>query len=112
MNARQEIHMGSPKTNSALFTRRITMKPRCARSNSSCGQKVVASVVRVEACGPVTMMALIVCKNRSGPTEAGNLALHIFLASARSDDLRWLVGGAELGVALLPRKSLYRERAG
>ena len=70
-DARREIWMRSPKTNSATSTGKIILKPRCARSNSSCRQKLVASGVRVDACGPAAMAVIIVFKGQAGPTAAG-----------------------------------------
>ena len=71
IDARQEIWVRLPKTNSAMATRGIILKPRCARSNSSCWHKLVASGVRMDACGPVEMAVIIVTKGQDGPTAAG-----------------------------------------
>ena len=70
-DSRQEIRMRSPKTNSATSTGRIMLNPHCACSNSSCMQKAVASVVRVGACGPVAMTAMIVSKGQARPIVVG-----------------------------------------
>ena len=69
--ARREIRMRLPNTNSATSTGRITLNPRCARSNSSCWKKAAASGFRVDACGPVEMAERIVVKVQAGPTSAG-----------------------------------------
>ena len=70
-DARREIRMRSPNTNSATSTGRITLKSCCARSNSSYQQKAVASGVRVDACGPVAITEIILFKGQAGPTSAG-----------------------------------------
>ena len=68
---RRDIRMQYPNTHRSMSTGRIMIKPRCTRSNSSCRHKAVASVVRLDACGPVAMAASIVVKGQDGPTSAG-----------------------------------------
>ena len=80
-DARQEIRTQLPKTNSATSTGRIMPNPRCTRSNSSCWQKSVASSVRVDACGPVAVVALIMSKCHDRHKAAGNPSSEYVLSS-------------------------------
>ena len=63
--------MRLPNTNSTTSIRIIILKPRCDRYNNYCWQKAVASGVRVDACGPMAIAAIIVIKIQAGPTSVG-----------------------------------------
>ena len=60
MDARRDVRMRFPKTYSTAST-----------GNSYFQKKAVASGVRVDACGPVAISAIIVFKGQAGPTVAG-----------------------------------------
>ena len=102
--------MRSPKVSSAMYAGRIILKLRSARSRSSPRQKEVATGLRVEAWGPVSIASRIVASGQGEPTSAGQPCVAYSWSNAVAG---WGVpdGGVDSVWCCFPRKNLLNQGA-